>query len=342
VSSAKAIARFSNREWKSQVSGETSSFGQSSITTVNELTSFDLASVTKVLCTTTLVLRAVDSGLIRISDEVRDFIPELNTMDKANITVEDLLRHESGMEEWRPFYISCSDKEQVLAQIAALPLKYPKQKEFHYSDLNFMLLGAVLTKVFGVALDRIFATEIAQPLGLKNTQFAAPFDLSNVAATSNGDSIEYKMVSTKSPYSVPEQVSDFNNWRHHVLSGEVNDGNAFHVFKGISGHAGLFSTLQDLKIYATALLDEFIDFNSLINFSQPRSSTVQGIGFRRFALKDGGFAMGHFGFTGTGFAIDLEQDRSWIYLSNRLHTTENYRNMNEIWCEEFKEFSFPG
>ena len=342
MTSAKAIATYSNHEWQSQVLGETSSFGVSTKTKVNVVTSFDLASVTKVLCTTTLVLRAVESGLIKISDEVRKFVPEWNSVEKAGITIEDLLRHESGMEEWRPFYISCSEKEQVLSYITALPLRYPKQKEFHYSDLNFMVLTTILGKVFGDSLDRIFATEISQPLGLKNTQFAAPYDVSNVAATSVGDWIEYKMVSTKSPYSVPEEVSDFHKWRDHVLSGEVNDGNSFHILGGISGHAGLFSTLQDLKIYVNALLDGFIDLNLITNFTQARNSDVQGIGFRRFELKDGRHVIGHFGFTGTGFAIDFEQGRSWIYLSNRLHTTESYRPMIEIWCEEFKEFSFPG
>lgn len=342
MTSAKAIALFSNGKWQSQVSGDTSSFGVSKVSPINESTSFDLASVTKVLCTTTLVLKAVDSGLIKISDSVSNFIPQWNATDKAGITIEDLLRHESGMEEWRPFYITCSNPEQVLSKIISLPLKYPKQKEFHYSDLNFITLGIVLTKAFGDSLDKIFRSEIAQPLGLKNTQFAAPVDQSNVAATSIGDSIEYKMVSTKSPYAVPEQVSDFKNWREHVLSGEINDGNAFHVFKGVSGHAGLFSNMEDLKIFTSALLEEFIPTPLLSSFAQPRNSEVQGVGFRRFALSNGGYAIGHFGFTGTGFALDLQEKKSWIYLSNRLHTKDNYKTMNEIWCEEFREFSFPG
>ena len=342
MTSAKAIAKFSNGKWQSLASGNTSSFGVSMISPINESTSFDLASVTKVLCTTTLVLKAVDSGLIKISDSVSNFIPQWDAIDKAEITIEDLLRHESGMEEWRPFYITCSNPEQVLSKIISLPLKYPKQKEFHYSDLNFITLGLVLTKAFGDSLDKIFGSEIAQQLGLKNTQFAAPTDQSNVAATSIGDSIEYKMVSTKSPYAVPEQVSDFKNWREHVLSGEINDGNAFHVFKGVSGHAGLFSTMEDLKIFTSALLEEFIPTPLLSSFAQPRNSVVQGVGFRRFALNKGGYAIGHFGFTGTGFAINLQEKECWIYLSNRLHTKDNYKTMNEIWCEEFKEFSFLG
>ena len=128
MTSAKAIAKFAKGEWLSQVLGNTSSFGVSMVNPVNETTSFDLASVTKVLCTTTLVLRAVDSGLIKISDLVSNFIPQWTAIDKADITIEDLLRHESGMEEWRPFYINCSNPEQVLTQITSLPLKYPKQK----------------------------------------------------------------------------------------------------------------------------------------------------------------------------------------------------------------------
>jgi CubicO group peptidase (beta-lactamase class C family) len=342
VTSAKGIARFATRNWQTQILGDTSRFGVLPVTQVNSLTSFDLASLTKVLCTTTLVLRAVSSGLVKISNPVSDFIPDWNVGDKTDITIEDLLRHESGLEEWRPFYISCSDQDQIMAKIIAIPLKYPKRREFHYSDLNFMVLGTVLTKVFRGSLDQIFATEVARPLGLTSTQFARPTDQYNVAATSIGDSIEHKMVSTKTPYFVPEQASEFNKWRKHVLSGEINDGNSFHIFKGVSGHAGLFSTLEDLKTYTEALLEGFVERTLLVEFSQPRNAEVQGIGFRRFALKDGGFVIGHFGFTGTGFALDLKQERIWIYLSNRLHTKENYKTMNEIWCEEFKEFSFRG
>ena len=342
MTSAIASAYLVDGEWQTNLQGQTAHFGVANPTPINEQTGFDLASVTKVLCTTTLIMRAVESKIIKISDPVSRFLSSWADGEKSDLTIEDLLRHESGLEEWRPFYISCANPNEVLDLISKLPLKYPKQKEFYYSDLNFITLGAVLNQIHSAALDVIFKAEIAQPLGLSETQFAKPSNKNNVAATSKGDSIEHKMVATKVPYQVTEQVSDFTNWREQVLSGEVNDGNAFHVFNGVSGHAGLFSNLQDMKRYVDGLLAGFISPPVLAQFSQPRNSQVQGVGFRRFAMKDGGYAVGHFGFTGTGFAVKPETQEGWIYLSNRLHTNESYKTMNEIWCTEFKEFSFLG
>ncbi len=196
--------------------------------------------------------------------------------------------------------------------------------------------------MYDADLNQIFSARIATPLALRNTRFSHPADQNNVVATSIGDSIEKKMVESKQPYPVPEKAEDFAGWRDYVISGEINDGNAFHIFKGESGHAGLFSTLSDMNKFVLGLLDGFLPIERLEQFSQPRSTSVQGIGFRRFPLVQGGFAIGHFGFTGTGFAVDLEGKKGWVYLSNRIHSQVGYKTMNEIWSGEFKEFSFQG
>ncbi|MBU3692852.1 MAG: beta-lactamase family protein [Candidatus Nanopelagicaceae bacterium] len=342
MTSAVAISQISAGNVASQVRGFTSEFGVADPTPINEVSSFDLASITKVLCTTTLVMCAIEEKLLKLDDPISRYLPEWKVEDKKDLTVEDLLRHESGTEEWRPFYISCSTPEQVNQKIANLPLKYPKQKEFHYSDLNFITLGILLRKLYDADLNQIFAARVATPLALENTVFSRPADPKNVVATSIGDSIEKKMVESKQPYPVPEKVEDFAGWRDYILSGEINDGNAFHIFNGESGHAGLFSSLSDLNKFVLGLLDGFLPIERLQQFSKPRNNPVQGIGFRRFPLAQGGFAIGHFGFTGTGFAVDLESKKGWVYLSNRIHTKGEYKTMNEIWSEEFKEFSFPG
>ena len=339
MSSAKAVSLITKSGQEFRVTGETSSFGVAHKQQINESSSFDLASITKILATTTIIMRAVESGQIALSDRVGKFIPAWNLDEKAEITIEDLLRHESGLEEWRPFYISCSTPQAAYSMIAELPLKYPIRSEFHYSDLNFITLGQLITVIFGGTLDEIFDAEVARPIGLSSTRFASPVDKNNVAATSIGDSIERRMVETKVPYDVPEKVSDFSNWRGEVLSGVINDGNSFHLFNGISGHAGLFSNLVDLTRYIRALLDGFIAPPILSAFTQPRNFPEQGIGFKRFALPNGGYAIGHFGFTGTGFAIDLVKGSGLVYLSNRLHTHGEFRPMVEIWSDEFKEFS---
>ena len=342
MSSAKAVAFISKTGQEFRVTGETSAFGVAHKQQIDEASSFDLASITKVLATTTILMRAVESGQITLSDRVGKFIPEWSLGEKSEITIEDLLRHESGLEEWRPFYISCKAPEAAYSMIAGLPLKYPIRNEFHYSDLNFIVLGQLVTVIFGGSIAEIFGAEVARPIGLSSTRFATPVDRNNVVATSIGDSIERRMVESKVPYDVPEKVSDFSRWRSEVLSGEINDGNSFHLFNGISGHAGLFSTLSDLTRYIHALLDGFIAPSILNAFAQPRNFSEQGIGFKRFALPNGGHALGHFGFTGTGFAVDLAKGTGLVYLSNRLHTHGEYRPMAEIWSDEFKEFSSRG
>lgn len=340
MTSAIAMSRITLDSADIKLIGETSRLGPMHHRLIDENSSFDLASITKVFSTTTLIIRAIESQLLNLSDTLSKFMPEWKITDKSNITVEDLLRHESGLEEWRPFYISCHSPEEVLEKIRETPLKYQSKREFHYSDLNFIVLGEILKKIFARSLSETFEEEIVKPLALTQTRFSSPVDLKNVVATSIGDSIERKMVRTKKPYDVPEAEESFAGWRDYVLSGEINDGNSFHIFSGEAGHAGLFSSLSDINTFTQGVISGFIEPKRLAEFSRPRNSDRQGIGFRRFKMSDGEFAIGHFGFTGTGFAIRQDLAKGWVYLSNRLHTNVDYPSMDLIWHDEFKEFSF--
>jgi len=342
MSSAKAIAFIDRKGVEKLIEGNTSNFGVERVNKVSAESAFDLASITKIMGTTTLIMLAIDRKIIELDRKISSLIPEWNSTEKADLTLEDLLRHESGLEEWRPFYITCNSPDDVFSMISSLPLKYPKKSEYHYSDLNFMILGRILELAFGDSISRVFQEEISKLLGLSNTTFATPLDLENVVATSIGDSIEEKMVRTKVPYQVPEDAASFKGWRKKVLSGEINDGNSFHIFRGIAGHAGLFSTLQDMTLFIQGLFEGFVKRETLETFSQPRSFLDQGIGFKRFNISDARSAIGHFGFTGTGFALDLERKTAFVYLGNRLHTKGEYRPMAEIWSEEFREFSYRG
>lgn len=340
MSSAKAVAFVGKSGVEHRIEGTTSTFGVEKVNKVSAESAFDLASITKVMATTTLLMLAVDRREITLDLEISKLIPEWKASEKEDLTLEDLLRHESGLEEWRPFYISCGSPEETFTKIASLPLRYPKKREFHYSDLNFMVLGKVVEVIHQTPISLTFQEKIAKPLKLVNSIFGTPLNLENVVATSIGDSIEANMVRTKVPYNVPEEEEDFKGWRTQVLSGEVNDGNSFHIFKGVAGHAGLFSSLNDLSLYAQGLIDGLVKRATLEKFASPRSTGDQGIGFKRFKKPGSEFAIGHFGFTGTGFAIDLQRETALIYLGNRLHTKGEYRPMIEIWSEEFKEFSF--
>ena len=342
MSSGRAIALVSRERESLRIEGTTRSLGFLG-EPITADTSFDLASITKILATTTILMRAVDQTIIKLDDRVSQFLPNWGASEKSELTVEDLLRHESGLEEWRPFYITCNSSTEVQAKIAALPLKYPARSGFHYSDLNFITLGEIIKQIYSSDLATIFTTEVVKPFALSNTQFARPKS-HPVVATSLGDSIERKMVETKVPYQVPEDVDAFKGWRNEILQGEVNDGNSFHCFDGIAGHAGLFSTLNDLIKYARILLashngDGPISSDTLKSFTETRLEPGQGKGFRIFPLSDGSSAIGHLGFTGTGIAIDLAKGNALIYLSNRLHTTGSYLPMAEIWRSELNELA---
>ena len=352
MSSGRAIALVSPAGDSIRIDGTTRSLDRAG-EALSVDTSFDLASITKILATTTILMRAVDQGLVDVTEPVARFLPDWKSPDKADLTLEDLLRHESGLEEWRPFYITCKSVSEVHKKIAALPLKYPARSGFHYSDLNFITLGEVVSRIYTSNLATIFAREVVAPFGLTSTQFARPKS-GSVAATSIGDSIEQKMVSTKTPYAIPEVAEEFTAWRTEILEGEINDGNSFHCFDGVAGHAGLFSTLNDLIRYSRGLIDSQngdgpINPKTLDHFATPRLEAAQGIGFRRYPMRSAEIAIGHPGFTGTGIAINLAHGSALIYLSNRLHTQGTYLPMADIWRPELTELAelvwgsfFPG
>ena len=342
MSSGRAIALISRNEDSIRIDGVTRSLDREGAKITAD-TSFDLASITKIIATTTILMRALDQGLVDLGERVSRFLPDWKSPEKAELTLEDLLRHESGLEEWRPLYITCRSIEQVHKKIASLPLKYLARTGFHYSDLNFITLGEIVTRIYTSDLATIFAREVTDPFELKNTMFARP-NSGTVAATSIGDSIERKMVESKVPYEIPEVAGDFSGWRSEILEGEINDGNSFHCFAGIAGHAGLFSTLSDLIRYSRGLIESHnghgpINPKTLALFEQPRLESAQGVGFRRYPMGGASVAIGHLGFTGTGIAINLARGSALIYLSNRLHTSGSYLPMADIWRPELTELA---
>jgi CubicO group peptidase (beta-lactamase class C family) len=185
----------------------------------------------------------------------------------------------------------------------------------------------------------IFENNLKGIMGLKNTQFSTPTNSDNVAATSFGDSYEMNMISTGIPYQVSEKVDEFSNWRHHILDGEINDGNAFHLFNGTSSHAGLFSDATDLLNLAGIYLDAFNDdrvFKSktLRGFLEVGLDPMQCMGFRTWPIttKDGEVIIyGHTGFTGVAFGFSPQLNFSAVMLTNRLHTQSEIIKTDDMW-----------
>lgn len=280
-------------------------------------TSFDMGSVTKIMCTTSIVMLLVQSGKLSLRDTVATYLPEWSTKEKERITIKDLLEHQSGLNEWAPIYLKFSHKEEAHQYIASTPLKYPVGSGRRYSDLGFMTLGLIIETIYKKSLDEIFLHEIAKPLGLKSTQFKSPVALNNVAISSLGDRFEREMVMSGKPYPVDLEIPAHYQWRESYLSGEINDGNSFKVFNGISGHAGLFSTVTDMINYSRAFMTEstFFDPEVIRAFTLPGRDPIQGLGFRNW--RNGTF-IGHTGFPGVAIAIDIEHERAIALATNRL------------------------
>jgi len=303
---------------------------------VNHYTACDLGSVTKILATTSIIMKLVENQVLAIDDLVEKYLPEWSSFARKNVTIRDLLEHQSGLNEWRPLYISQSGMEEARQTIAREGYKYSSGR--HYSDLGFITLGNVITEVLATDLESAFKEWVSYPLALQSTQFATPVDGSDVFASSFGDRAEYEMVSTQKPYETIEKVEDFHKWRNHILDGEVNDGNSFHLFSGISGHAGLFSTAEDLLTYGEELLasirgDGYFDQQVLSTFLTVGRDPMQGLGFRNWIHNGEVEYWGHTGFPGITLALSPHRQSVVVLLTNRLLTREEPEKTEDIFTQ---------
>ena len=284
-------------------------------------TVFDMASLTKVVATTTSVMMLVEQGRVRLSDRVASFIPGFERYGKADITVRHLLTHVSGLrpdvdlgDPWTGY-----DTAIQLA-IEEVPTSPPGER-FVYSDINFFMLGDIVRRVSGKPLD-VFARErIFQPLGMKDTGFNPPHGLlARVAPTENC-----------TPYGWPCEGAD-----RKILRGVVHDPTARRM-AGVAGHAGLFSTAADLSIFCRMLLNggtydrvRILSPLTVARMINPSNASgdrnVRGLGWdmdsslsanRGELFPLGSF--GHTGFTGTSLWIDPTTRMFVIFLSNRVH-----------------------
>ena len=310
---------------------------------VREDTIFDLASMTKVAATTLACMRLVDECRLELDAPVSTWIPELSGDEKEQITVRQLLTHRSGLWEWQPIYLSAHDQRAAITFIANVDLRYPVGQGRHYSDLGFMLLGEIVCRITNGPLDSYVDRAVYRPLGMTDTCYRPPQGLrSRIAATSLGNPFEHTMIRTKEPYPVDGDPSEFAGWRDYTLVGEVNDGNAFHCFAGVAGHAGLFSTARDLAVLGQTLLNgggygivQLCSPAVVEEFTSDQADYGQGLGFltQRPLASDGtrtsGF--GHGGFTGTEIIIDPDQELLVVLLTNRQHPNLPDASIERTW-----------
>ena len=296
-------------------------------------TVFDLASVTKVMATTYALMLLVDQGRIDVEASVATYLPDFTGGGREGVTVRDLLTHRSGLPQWLPTYYHATDREEAYAYLRTVPLMWPVGQERHYSDLGFMLLGRVVEEVSGQSLDAFVHDEIYGPLGLRETGFRPVMSStstsggtpreSEYARTSRGNPFERRMVHDPDfGYRIDGDPDAWSGWRSQWLEGEVNDGNAYHAFRGVAGHAGLFSTADDLGVLLQVMLDggerddrRLLSSETIAAFMRP-TGDQQALGWQLPGYGPGG-SFGHTGFTGTLVLGVPAQNLALVLLTNR-------------------------
>jgi len=316
---------------------------------------FDIASLTKVVGTTTSIMLLVDKGLIKVDDPVGKYIKAFNAPDKSAITIRHLLTHTAGLYEWYPLYYRASDKQETFKLIGELPLAFPVGAQRKYSDLGFTVLGEIVETVSGQSLDRFEEQNIFKPLRMTHTMYN-PLQKNKdlkIASTSFGNPYEYKMVHDPELGFQFKEINpnQWNGWRHYILKGEVNDGNAWYAEKGVAGAAGIFSTVDDIQKLVDMLKNkgkigdvQFISENT-INTFLTKDKFNNGLGWmmdpENSFMKNGPEGtFGHTGFTGTSICVVPAKDVSIILLINRqqmgLIGNKEYYNVNSIRAQVFK------
>jgi len=280
-------------------------------------TIFDLASVSKVVATTTMAALLYERGLLDLEMPLTSVVSEFAGDDprRDEVTLHMLLAHSSGLPAYEKMFLRAESRDALLAAAAAVPLVHDQGTHAEYSDVGFILLGQALERLADDSLDHFAQHEIFGPLGLAHTTFTPPHAWRNQIAPTAND--QY--------------------FRHRLIQGEVQDENAS-VMGGVAGHAGVFSTAHDLAAFATAMMvtgpgsREESDTRRLLRpetlalFTRRESSpdgTSRALGWDTPSqpsqsgrhLSPGSY--GHLGYTGTSLWIDPARELSIVLLTNR-------------------------
>ena len=296
---------------------------------VDTRTMYDIASLTKVVATTTLVAKLAEGDFpvpLDLDAPVARYLPEwatgLQPEWRRQVTVRHLLTHTSGLPAFKEYWRTSKNKQGTLTKIFAEPLEYePGTKEI-YSDLGIILMAEIVERLTGRTLDDLAKTYIFNPLAMKDSMFRPP--------------------KTLWPRIAPTEID--NNLRHRLVQGEVHDENAFAI-GGVSGHAGVFSTAPDLAAFCQMLLNggvyahhRVLRRSTIVQFTAPQqlSSGTRTLGWA--VPTEGGssghyfsaHSFGHTGFTGTSIWIDPDRDLFVVLLTNRVHPTRENQKIAQV------------
>jgi CubicO group peptidase (beta-lactamase class C family) len=286
-------------------------------------TIFDLASLTKVIATTTLTMRAVDEERLQLDDRVASLLPHWRGRDRDMVTIRDLLSHSSGLSAYLPFFRDSTGRQEFEAAICSLPLEYAPGTQCIYSDLGFMLLGFILED----AAPR--STGFAGLPGTFDPAVSLAAQFQRVSSFITSEPIAFNPPRAWRPRIAPTEV---DSWRGRLLKGEVHDENAW-ALGGVAGHAGLFGTAAAVGAFARAVMRTLSGEHMLgipgtakqfvTRVDVPGSSRALGwdtmLPTSSCGRRLSPSSIGHTGFTGTSLWIDWERDLYVVLLSNRVH-----------------------
>ncbi len=280
---------------------------------------FDLASVSKVVGTTSAAMILTDKGKLNLDEKVITYLPEFNNNGKDKITIRNLLLHNSGLPAFKKYYDEYSTAGEVINDIMNLKLIYEPGTKYVYSDLGMITLQKVIEKITGKTLDKFLTDSLFKPLGMNLTMYNPPKEL------------KYNCV--------PTEVDTF--YRMRLLQGEVHDERAY-LLNGVAGHAGLFSTAEDLSKFIRMLLNggkfngkQILNKKIIDEWTTKQSEqSDRALGWDTRSKKHSSsgkyFSMnsfGHTGYTGTSIWVDKEKKLFVILLTNRVHPTRKNRKI---------------
>jgi serine-type D-Ala-D-Ala carboxypeptidase len=277
-------------------------------------TIFDLASLTKVVATTTMAMILYERGLLDLEAPVMGTVPEFRGAGvqgeagdprRQEVTFRHLLAHSSGLPAYEKLFLRAGTRDELLRAAFSVPLKYNPGTHAEYSDIGFIILGVALEHIAREPLDRFCQREIFGPLAMSHTTYNPPASWKSL---------------------IPPTADD-QTFRHRIIQGEVQDENAS-VLGGVASHAGLFSTSSDLAIFAQALLNGalIVRPDTVALFTRPQNlpaGTSRALGWdtpsspSRSGKYFSPLSFGHLGYTGTSLWVDPEQQLSVILLTNR-------------------------
>jgi len=284
---------------------------------------FDLASITKVVSTTSAIMKLYDDEKISLDDPVSKYIPEFvnksvgDLKNRNSVTIKHLLTHSSGLPPFTLFYLIEGEIEDRLSAVFSSKLETKPGEKYVYSDIGFIILGKIVERISGQPLDEFVERNIFEPLGMLDTYYTP-------------DDVKMRRI-------VPTEFSKLEN---KFVKGYVHDENA-HSLDGVSGHAGLFSTANDLAIFAQMMLNGG-EYNKTLTFDKKTVELFTSVVDSSFSSRclgwdspsgnaSGGVylsdeSFGHTGFTGTSMWIDPENEIFVILLTNAVHPNREWKS----------------